>query len=279
MSDRDKDPLGFGPADADGEEAGREPEERDGTGTPRERPPRDPEKYAHRRDPDLAAYGIHPSAKPQPARLPAGQSRYTWFVGVVAVLVIAYVSVNSIRTDSNGSRGAAVGVEAPPFAAPLATGNLSGDVNVARRGGQGDAGAVTACSIRRPDVLTSCDLWDDKPLVLVFFATRSRACADEVTVLQRIARGRDDVAFAAVAIRGSRSDVRKQIAANGWTFPVGYDHDGVLANLYSVAVCPQIAYISQGGKVAGASFGKQTQKALVRRIDLLAAGRPLPDEP
>jgi hypothetical protein len=234
------------------------------------------ERYAHRRDPDLEAYGIGPNRPPAPARLPPGSSRYTWFVGVVAVLAIAYVSVNSLRTKGPGSRGVQVGSIAPPFAAPLATGDLPGDVNVARKEGQGDAGQVTACSIHRPDVLTLCDLYRNKPVVLGFFATRGRQCTRELDVLQRISAGRRDVAFAAVAIRGDRGDARDLVRGHGWTFPVGFDHDGVLANLYSVAICPQVTFLRKGGRVAGTTFGEVGEAELRRRVDALAAGRPLP---
>lgn len=265
--EKDDGPLGFGePASPDAAP-----------------PPRDPDRYAHRRDPDLEAYGIptdgpaDPAARrPAPARLPVGTSRYTWFVGVVAVLVIAYVTVNTMTNKGPGSRGVAVGALAPPFAAPLATGDLPGDVNVARRTKQGSAGAVRACSIHRPDVLTICDVYRDRPVVLAFYATRGSACTRELDTLQRIWRGRTDFAVAAIAIRGSRGDVRKQIAGGGWTFPVGYDHDGVLANLYSVAVCPQLAYIRRGGRVAGTTFGEIGEAKLRVRIAALVAGRAIP---
>jgi hypothetical protein len=250
----DQDPLGF----ADEERRARR------------------DRYAHRRDPDAEAYGIGPDRSPAPPRMAPGTSRYTWFVGVVAVLVIAYVSVNSLRTKGPGSRGVQVGAIAPPFAAPLATGDLSGDVNVARRTGQGSAGKVVACSIHRPDVLTICDLYRNRPVVLAFFATRGRQCTRELNTLQRISAERPGVAFAAIAIRGDRGDVRNLIRDHGWTFPVGFDHDGVLANLYSVAICPQLTFLRKGGRVAGTTFGEVGEVQLRRRVDALAAGAPLP---
>lgn len=258
--DDDRDPLGF-----DVDEDAREAERRERRA-----------KYAHRQDPDLEAYGIGPGRPPAPPRMAPGTSRYTWFVGVVAVLVIAYVSVNSLRTQGPGSRGVQVGAAAPPFAAPLATGDLAGDVNVARRRKQGKAGDVPACSIHRPDVLTLCDLYRDKPVVLAFFATRGKQCTRELDRLQRLSTTQTDVAFAAIAIRGDRGDVRGLIADHRWTFPVGFDHDGVLANLYSVAICPQVAFLRRGGRVAGTTFGEVGEAALRARIAALAAGRPLP---
>ncbi len=257
----DADPLGFDDDDREAERRARRA------------------RYAHRQDPDLDAYDIGPGRPPAPARLPPGSSRYTWFVGVVAVLVIAYVSVNSLRTKGPGSRGVQVGVLAPPFAAPLATGDLKGDVNVAQRAGQGKAGSVRACSIHRPDVLTLCDVYRDKPVVLAFFATRGKQCTRELDRLERLSHTQPDVAFAAIAIRGDRGDVRALVRDHGWTFPVGFDHDGVLANLYSVAICPQLAYLRRGGRVAGTTFGEVGETRLRLRVAALAAGRPLPTDP
>ena len=78
-------------------------------------------------------------------------------MGVVAVLLIGYISVNTVRTRGVGSAGLRPGSALPQFAAPLATGPLpDGDVNVARKAGQGDAGARPACSVRgagRPELL------------------------------------------------------------------------------------------------------------------------------
>ncbi len=38
---------------------------------------------------------------PEPRR-PAGASRYGWFAGLVLVLVIAYVTLNTLRSDGPG---------------------------------------------------------------------------------------------------------------------------------------------------------------------------------
>jgi len=257
-------PLGFG--------------EGDGPATP-PRAAHDPDRYAHRRDPDAEAYGLTADRPPAPPRLPPGASRYTWFIGVVAVLVIAYVTVNSVTTEGPGSRGAATGIQAPPFAAPLATSALEGDVNVARQTGQGgEAGDVAACSIHRPDVLTICDVYKERPVILAFFATRGKECANQLDTLQRISARRSDVAIAGISIRGDRGDVRDLVRKRGWTFPVGYDKDGILSTLYNVVICPELTYIYKGGKVAGTSFGEKGAPELGRRMDALVAGRPLPPE-
>jgi hypothetical protein len=201
-----------------------------------------------------------------PARPPAGASRYGWFVGVVAVLLLAYVSLNTLRSSGPGSQGPVVGSRLPPFAAPLALGGLDGDVNVARKPGQGSAGARPACAVRGPDILNSCQLAERGPVVLAFLATRGARCSRELDRLQALRGRHPGVQIAAVSIRGSRDGLRALIRAHGWRFPVGYDRDGILANLFGVAVCPQITYALPGGRVRATSVGELGTVELERRI-------------
>lgn len=241
----------------------------------------DPDRYAHRRDPDLAAYGIGPDADGtagQPrAVLPAGSSRYTWFVGVVAVLLIAYVTVNTATHKGRGAPGVAAGARAPAFAAPLASSNDDGAVNLAAKAGQGHA-KIAACAIHRADAITLCDQYATKPVVLAIFANAKHTCSGTLDDLQRIHAQRSDVGIVAIAFRGSQRQARDLIAANGWTFPVGYDVDGRLATGYGVVACPQITYIRKGGIVAGTSFGEIGEAKLRERIAALVAGRMLPKD-
>jgi len=104
-----------------------------------------------------------PSAEAPEPRPPAGVSRYGWFLGVVVVLVIAYITLNTARSHGPGSEGVQVGTRMPPFAAPLALGAIDGDVNVARRAGQGAAGTRPACDVRGRGILNICELWERGP--------------------------------------------------------------------------------------------------------------------
>src|SRR5207237_493159 len=78
-------------------------------------------RWARRRDPDLE----QPAGSPDrpvsqiPVPPPSGASRYGWFLGVVAVLLLAWIGLNTLRNHSNGSAGLTKGAQAPPFAAPL----------------------------------------------------------------------------------------------------------------------------------------------------------------
>ena len=211
-----------------------------------------------------------PPRSPAPARLaprlPPGAGRYGWFVGVLVVLILAYITLNTVRSSGPGSRGPRPGSPLPPFAAPLATSPLIGDVNVARGRDQGAAGDRPACDVRGPDVVNSCQLAARGPVVLAFMATSGSQCRRELDYLQQVRPRHPGLQIAAVAIRGDRAGLRALIRSRGWRFPVAYDRDGILANLYGVAVCPQITYALPGGRVQGTSIGELGPNALDRRL-------------
>lgn len=204
--------------------------------------------------------------KPVP---PAGRSTITWIVGVAVVVVLAYITLNTLRTEAPGSRGVKVGAPLPPFAAPLATSKLEGDANLATERNQGQQGSRPACEVRGPDIVNSCQLAERGPVVLAFLATRSERCDRQVDALQAAQREFPDVSFAAVAIRGDREDLVRTIRRRGWTLPVAYDHDGGVANAYAVAICPTMTFAFKGGKVQGTSLKLLEGAALRKRIEAL----------
>jgi peroxiredoxin len=162
------------------------------------------------------------------------------------------------------------GARMPPFAVPLALGPLDGDANIATKPGQGSAGERAACQVRGPQVLNVCELYERRPVALAFFATRGASCEAELDRLQSLRDNFPTVAMAAVAIRGDRGDLRRDVRRHGWRFPVGYDRDGALANLYGVAVCPQVTLADRGGRVVKTLIGQQTTAALRRQLLALA---------
>ena len=202
-------------------------------------------------------------------RLPAGAGRYGWFVALVGVLLVAYVSLNTLRTDSVGSQGLQIGKRVPPFAAPLALGSIEGDVNVARKPNQGSAGARPACSVRGPQILNSCELGERGPFVVAFMATRGAQCTRELDRLARVGASHPHVQVAAISIRGDRGDLRALVRRHRWPFAVAWDRDGILANLYGVAVCPQLTYALPGGVVQATTVGELGDGALAGRFAAL----------
>jgi hypothetical protein len=199
----------------------------------------------------------------------SARRRYGWFLGVVVFAVLVYVSVNTLRSDGVSSRGLKVGTTVPPFAAPLALGDVDGDVNVARKPGQGAAGDRPACGVRGPGIVNSCQLAERGPFVVAFMATRGAHCRRELDRLQRVGARHRGVQIVAVSIRGDRGDLRALVRAPGWRFPVAWDRDGILANLYGVAVCPQLIYALPGGVVQATSVGELGDGALGQRLGAL----------
>jgi AhpC/TSA family protein len=192
-------------------------------------------------------------------------------VGVLVVAILCYIALNTLRTHGPGSRGVPAGRQLPPFAVPLATSTLQGDANVATRPDEGAAGRRPACQVRGPRILNSCQLAERGPVALAFFATKSRRCEDQVSALDRLRARFPDVGFAAVAIRGSRADVRALVRTRGWRLPVGYDHDGAVANAYGVAVCPTMTFAYRGGKVAGTALSALDTAGVARWLRRIRA--------
>ena len=200
-----------------------------------------------------------------------------WLVGVVGVVVLAYITLNTLRTDSAGSRGLQAGTWLPPFAMPLAGSRSDADANIATRADSGPEGARPACTVRGPGILNICELAERGPVVLAFLVTRAGRCAQQVDVLDRIAARHPRVRFAAVSVRGEHEQLRSTVRRRAWRLPVGYDHDGAVANLYRVAVCPTVTFAARGGEVVGTALEFLDERALAARVDALEAGRPLPE--
>ncbi len=199
-----------------------------------------------------------------------------WLVGVVGVVVLAYITLNTLRTEGVGSRGLEDGTRLPPFAMPLAASRSDADANIATRPDSGPEGARPACSVRGPEILNVCELAERGPVVLAFLVTRSGRCEEQVDVLDRIAPRHPRVRFAAVSVRGDHEQLRRTVRERGWRLPVGYDHDGAVANLYRVAVCPTVTFADRDGKVARTSLEFLDERALTTRVEALEQGRPLP---
>ncbi|MFM8561445.1 MAG: hypothetical protein ACKOB9_05030 [Solirubrobacterales bacterium] len=210
--------------------------------------------------------GQAPGDEPAPRRRPLVA---TVLPLIALAALLGWVAWTGIKTDSGSSRGPEPGTPMPPFAAPIAASSLEGDVNVARTGGEGAAGRRPACEVRGPSVLNSCDLVADGPAAIAFITSGDRQCADELTRLERQARG-TGVQVAGVIVRGKRDEARRLVAARRWRAPVAWDRDGVLANLYGVAVCPQVVYLQRGGTVQGVAVGTSTPAATRQALSRLS---------
>lgn len=213
------------------------------------------------------------------------RDRYTIVVGLLFLILIGLATLHTLN---GGGNGAILGLDSqephwplPEFAVPVAAGGLEGDANVAQDDCESsavpcpaDARREPACRISTAGAIRVCELFD-RPLVISFWFTKGGDCAgqqDAVDEVYRRYRGR--VNFLSLDVRDDRETVRQLIRSHGWAMPVGYDHDGAVASLYEIAVCPTIAYAYPGGTLESASIGELTSVQLEARVrHLLAATR------
>ena len=231
--DWDEGPLSFRPGEGERDRSGHQPEAPRGEGV-----------------------DVPPPAPPQ-------TSRYGWIVGVVALLAIAYITINTIRTGSH-KPGLEANKPLPPFAVPLATSNLVGDANVNPR---------RACSVRGSRILNICQLGERSPVVLTLIAGRAGGnCRRQLDLVEKVRSRFPGVAFAAVSIRGDRVDLRHVVQKHRWGFPVGYDRDGAVANLYGVVVCPTLTFAYPGPINMGTALSFLDRPKLIARVTSLVQG-------
>lgn len=206
--------------------------------------------------------------------LTGGGVRQGPLLGIVAVVALVALVATALLHDPGGLRGIEPGTQLPPFAVPLAIGTLKGDANIAKHAHEGESGNVPACDVRGTQILNVCQLAERGPLVLALFVDE-RSCPRVLDEMQELKGSFPGVQFAAVSIKGKRSDLRHLIARDGLTLPVGIDADGALASLYKVLSCPQVNFAYPGGKVQSrALLSAPTAAALRSRVaSLLAASQ------
>lgn len=200
--------------------------------------------------------------------------RYGRWVGVLALVILVLITLNTVLTPSNGLAGLTPGVRVPPFAVPLATSDLPGDANVATHPNDGAAGRRAACTVRGPRILNVCQLYEQGPLVLALFVNGG-SCAGILDDLQALVPLFPGVRFAGVSIKGERSQLRALVRSHGLSFPIGIDSDGVLPGLYKMASCPQVTFAYPGGVVQSKALLTRPSLAVLRaRVsELVAASR------
>ena len=201
-------------------------------------------------------------------------TRYGRYMGVFAALALVGIVAVTLFGSSPDVKGIAPGGRIPPFAAPLALGSLPGDVNVATRLEQGQAGNRPACSVRGAQVLNVCQLYEQGPLVLALFLDAG-SCEAVLPELQTLSGEFPQVRFAAVAVKGETGAVRRLIRSDRLTFPVGLDRDGILVESYRLATCPQISFVYPGGVVQSSALLSTPPPQLLRArvLALLADAR------
>ncbi|MBW3608107.1 MAG: hypothetical protein KY463_07085 [Actinobacteria bacterium] len=173
-------------------------------------------------------------------------------------------AVAQAQPEAPRATGLPPGQPLPPFAVVLARSDVvcddeddPCDANVAASGArvEGDARRRAACDVRGPTVLNVCELIERGPLVLGLAASRGASCLDPWDRLERLARRHRGLQVALVAIGGGLEELRTSVRRHGWSFPVGWDRDGILASIYGVAACPYVTVARWRGRVQGTLVG------------------------
>jgi hypothetical protein len=209
-------------------------------------------------------------SRPEPAP-GQGWGRY---LGLLAVLAFVLIAVHTVVNKATLVRGIEPGHRLPPFAVPLALGNVAGDADVATHADAGAEGRVPACSERGAQLLNVCQLYERGPVVLALFVDAD-SCTGILSDMQALAPSFPGVQFAAVAIKPSRARLRRLVQSQHLTLPVGIDNDGAVATLYQVASCPQVSFAYPGGVVQSAALLTRPSRATLRArlSELVAAAR------
>jgi len=211
---------------------------------------------------------------PEPVRrpeVPRPGNKYAWLVGIVMLMALAVLLfVQTIPNSGEGLEGPVPGTRLKAFAAPSATGDLSGDANVCQKEPcPKQAGARPACELISDDVVNVCEL-RRRPLVLTFIFDRGADCYPQVDRTERLKDDLEGVQFATVFFsRKSHDEISRLVEARRWTQPVAVDEDGAVANLYGVGGCPTTVFAHAGGKVARTKLGNITEQELRRRAERL----------
>jgi len=193
---------------------------------------------------------------------PTGR-RYGRYVGILGILIVVLLAINTALTKPNGAAGIEPGRLLAPFAVPLARGDVNGDADYATRPNQGAAGKHPACSERGAGILNICELYEQGPVVLALFVDAG-SCPQILSDFQALAPSFPGVRFVGVAIKGDREQLLKLMRARNLNIPIGFDSDGALASLYKLASCPQVSFAYPGGVVQSKALLERPTPARLR---------------
>jgi peroxiredoxin len=218
----------------------------------------------HRLDPEKAIEEHRARGRRQMPQPVIDTRPYRWAIGIFGIGVVIVISIVQFATNGVKSAGVQPGHRLIYFAAPVATSNLIGDANFSK-----------PCSLAYfgARAVNTCLLVRKGPLALGLFVTGSDDCKRQIDTMQRISREFPSVQFAAVAVSSSKSATASDVRSHHWTFPVAYDRDGAVGQLYGVQLCPMVELAYRGGIVKSLLVGDRwlSPAALAGQIRSLAA--------
>jgi hypothetical protein len=241
--------------------------------------------WPEEKPPDPKSKPDRPRGLASPNR-PRPSGRYSAFVGIAFMVVIAIALLNLLNEDDTGIIGTGStgrGWPLPAFAVPDALAGIDADANIAQDDCESsrnpcpeDERRTPACEIEAPGAIRVCDLFD-RPLAISFWFTRGGDCLPSQDAFDAVSERYDGrVNFLSVDIRDDPETVAGIVRERGWSVPVGLDRDGAVSNLYRVGVCPTVVLAYPGGILHEAAIrgGNYDAAELSELVDgLLAATR------
>jgi hypothetical protein len=201
---------------------------------------------------------------------------YSIAIGVVFLAVLVFAGINAVRNSGEAVLGPDKGERIPLFAAPTATGEEDGDANIDQGKVVGGKRRGSACDIAgsRRDVLRICDYFERPLVMVVWFKRGCGTCRPQLDSVERVRKRVPGVEFIGLDVVDSKDNARKEVLEHGWGFPMAFDRDGAVSQLYGIGGGPTIIFAYPGGITADVHLGDLDDRALERRTrQLLSASR------
>lgn len=183
--------------------------------------------------------------KSYPADLRRDERRTVWVIVLVAIASLAFGLIALPRIGANPR---ALGGPAPDFSLPVVAG-------------------------QEPNARISLANYRGKVVVLDFWATWCRPCAEQARILEQflMAAGRDTVVIGVNQGEEAES-VRAYFKQRSPAYSIVLDSDERVGQSYSVQGLPTLVVVDPSGRVASSSAGIVSY-ARLERLVLEAAGR------
>ena len=101
----------------------------------------------------------------------------------------------------------------------------------------------------RPNPLA--DLYNEAPVLLVFWASWCPSCVQEIPLLNKWHRkfAPQGLKILGINVQESREEVRKFKEAKAIDYPIALDEKGEIAEAFGVAGIPSAVFLAKGGKI------------------------------
>ena len=179
------------------------------------------------------------------------------------LLAVVLTAAGCAGGDSGGeTQGGASDLPGPPPA------------GVAFRDAPADAPPAPEFSAELVDgtPVTASDLWDDRPVVLVFTASWCERCADVHRRVAEVVDEREGVALLGVVPADDAAGAREYAEELELGYPIAVGDERVWLN-YAVREPPAVVLVAPPGKVLRGWPGGVERQVLVRSLDELVESR------